>query len=176
MPRDESPNVKSARNILRGQSQQPREMLKLAKLLKGEKQFGLARRLLSRARIEPSLSDDPTLRLEIYQQSALCTYKDPDLQADARLDDALEILRQSFEDLNTTTNQETLGITGAIYKRKRELDNQKQQLERSLNYYLRGYLQGPAKDQGYTAINAAYVLDLLAYQEEEEARKANVVS
>lgn len=176
MPKKESANVKAAHDILRGQSLEPDKMLELAKRLKEEKEFGLARRLLALARLEPSLNDDPRLRLEVYQQSALCTYKDPDLQADARLDRALEILRQSSEDINTTTDQETLGIIGSIYKRKWELDNQKQQLERSLNYYQRGYAEGPAHDQGYTGINAAYVLDLLAYQEEEEAKNAKVVS
>jgi predicted acylesterase/phospholipase RssA len=176
MPKKESASVKAAHDILRGQSLEPGKMLELAKRLKEEKEFGLARRLLALARIEPSLSDDPVLRLEVYQQSALCTYRDPDLQADARLDRALEILRQSSEDINTTTNQETLGIIGSIYKRKWELDNQKQQLERSLNYYQRGYAEGSANDQGYTGINAAFVLDLLAHQEEEEAKKAKVVS
>lgn len=172
----ESDNVKAARSILRGQSLEPREMLALAKKLKDERQFGFARRLLARAIIEPSLSDDPALRLTIHQQAAVCTYKDPDLQADARLDRALDILRQSCEDINSTRNQETLGITGAIYKRKWELDNQKQQLERALSYYLRGYAEGPANDQGYTGVNAAFVLDLLAHQEEDEARKAKVIS
>jgi predicted acylesterase/phospholipase RssA len=127
-------------------------------------------------RREPTLYDNQNLRRTVYHQLALCTYKDPDLQADERLDRALDILRESCEDLNLTTDQETLGITGAIYKRKWELDNQTQQLERSLNYYLRGYEQGPSKDQGYTGINAAFVLDLLAHQEEEEAGKARAVS
>jgi predicted acylesterase/phospholipase RssA len=176
MPKTNSPNVKAAHDTLRGQSLEPREMLKLAKKLKEEKEFGLARRLLARARVEPSLTGNQKLRLEVYQQSALCTYKDSDLPADARLDRALEILSQSCDDINTTTDQETLGITGAIYKRKWELDNQKQQLERSLNYYLRGYAQGPVNDQGYTGINAAFVLDLLAHQEEQEAKKASVGS
>ena len=67
-----------------------------------------------------------------------------------------------------------LGITGAIYKRKWELDNQRQHLERALNYYLRGYSQGAEKDQGYTGINAAYILDLFAHQETREARKAGL--
>jgi predicted acylesterase/phospholipase RssA len=176
MRQEETVNVKAARSILRGQSLEPREMLNLAKKLKEQKQFGLARRLLARACLEPSLSEDLKLRIQVYQQSALCTYKDPDLQADARLDRALDILRQSCEDIDTTTDQETLGITGAIYKRKWELDNQKQQLERALSYYQRGYEQGVANDQGYTGINAAFVLDLLAHQEEEEAKKAKVVS
>ncbi len=176
MPKTESLSVQAAHDALRGQSQEPGELLKLAKKLKEEKSFGLARRLLARARLEPSLADDADLRLEIFQQWALCTYKDPDLQADGRLDRALEILRQSSENIDTTEDQETLGITGAIYKRKWEIDNQKQHLERSLNYYLRGYEEGPAKDQGYTGINAAFVLDLLAQQEEDEARKAQVTS
>jgi hypothetical protein len=175
MEKDET-NIRAARSILRGQTLEPSQMLALAKKLKDEQQFGLARRLLARARMEPSLSENAKLRLEIHQQSAVCTYKDPDLQEDARLDRALDILRQSCEDINATSNQETLGIMGAIYKRKWELDNQKQQLERSLNYYRRGYDQSPAKDQGYTGVNAAFVLDLLANQEEQEVRKAKVVS
>jgi predicted acylesterase/phospholipase RssA len=174
MPKTETPTVQDARAALRGQTRQPSDLLTLARKLKAEKQFGLARRLLARARLEPSLVEDPALRLVISQQSALCTYKDPDLQAEARLDQALDILRQSCEGIDTTTNQETLGIVGAIYKRKWEVSNQKQQLERSLNYYLRGYAQGPGNDQGYTGINAAFVLDLLAQQEEEEAKKAGV--
>jgi predicted acylesterase/phospholipase RssA len=165
---------RAAREILRGQSLEPALMLKLAKELKASKEFGLARRLLARARLEPSLSNNPRLRLEVYQQAAVCTYKDPDLQADARLDRALEILSQSCEDINTTTDQETLGITAAIYKRKWEVDNQKNHLERSLNYYLRGHVQGVAGDQGYNGINAAYIIDLLAHQEEQEADKAGV--
>ena len=176
MEKKESENLTKARSALRGQTLEPSEMLALAKKLKDERQFGFARRLLARARIEPSLSENAELRLEIHQQAALCTYKDPDLQADTRLDRALDILRQSCEDINSTTNQETLGITGAIYKRKWELDNQKQQLERALNYYQRGYAEGPANDQGYTGVNAAFVLDLLAHQEEQEAGKAKVVS
>jgi len=35
---------------------------------------------------------DQKLREKIYQQFALCTYKDQDLPADERLDRALEIL------------------------------------------------------------------------------------
>ena len=174
MPKTETPAVKDARDALRGRIHSPRELLDLSGRLKTEKQFGLARRLLARARLEPSLADDPELRMKVFQQLALCTYKDPDLQAEARLDQALEILRQSCDDIRTTKNQETLGLIGAIYKRKWEVDNQKQQLERSLNYYLRGYEQGPVNDQGYTGINAAFVLDLLAQQEEEEAKKAGM--
>ncbi|MDT5294478.1 MAG: hypothetical protein QOJ76_1358 [Acidobacteriota bacterium] len=166
-----------AKDILRGTERSPAEILTLAKRLKEAKQFGYARRILARARKNPVVYADPKQRLEIFQQSAFCTYKDPDLAVDARLDRALEILRE-VEDLSQTVNTETLGITGAIYKRKWEVDNQRAQLERALFYYLRGYgisaACGLKADQGYNGINAAFILDLLAHQEQEEAAKAGV--
>lgn len=165
--------VREATEVLRGKSQTPAETLALAKRLKELKQFGYARRILARARRSPLLGEAPKLRRQLYQQSALCTYKDPDLPIDRRLDRALEILRE-LEDLSQTRDQETLGLVGAIYKRKWEVDSQKSQLERSLFYYLRGYAEGAELDQGYTGINAAYILDLLAHQEAEEAERARV--
>jgi hypothetical protein len=73
--------------------------------------------------------------------------------------------------LATTNNQETLGLAGAIYKRRWESDGQKAHLDRSFAYYEKGYRQGINKDLGYTAINAAFVLDLLAAQEDEETKE-----
>ena len=165
--------VQEAAEILRGKSRAPEEILDLARRLKAVRQFGYARRILARARRSPALSEAPELRLRIYQHSALCTYKDPDLPVDTRLDRALEILRE-IEDLSRTRDQETLGLVGSIYKRKWEVDSQKPQLERALFYYLRGYAEGPEHDQGYTGVNAAYILDLLAHQEDEEAARAKV--
>ncbi len=165
--------VQEAQEILRGRSATTKEMLELSRLLKREREFGYARRVLARARHSAGLGAEPELRLKIYQQSALCTYKDPDLPVDRRLDRALEILRE-IEDLAQTRNQETLGLAGAIYKRKWEVDSQKPQLERSLFYYLRGHAEGAAHDQGYAGINAAYILDLLAHQEEGEADGARI--
>jgi predicted acylesterase/phospholipase RssA len=173
MAQDKNDIVKEATEILRGKSRTPKEILELAKELKAAQQFGYARRILARARRSPALSEDPALRLKIHQQSALCTYKDPDLPLDSRLDRGLEILRE-MEDLSQTRDQETLGLAGAIYKRKWEIDNQKPQLERALFYYLRGYAEGAEHDQGYTGINAAYILDLFAHQENEEAERAKV--
>ncbi|MDT7777520.1 MAG: hypothetical protein QOC99_32 [Acidobacteriota bacterium] len=166
-----------AKNILRGTQRNPAYILKLAKRLKEAKQFGYARRLLARARKDPSINAVPKLRLEIFQQSALCTYKDPDLPVDARLERALEIIRE-IEDISQTRNPETLGLVGAIYKRKWEVNNQREHLERSLFYYQRGYNESAAgglkADQGYNGINAAFILDTLAHQEEAEAEKAGV--
>jgi predicted acylesterase/phospholipase RssA len=146
-------------------------MLELALKLKGELRFGYARRLLLRASQHKDTSLDPDLKERIYQQLALCTYKDQDLPDDDRLDRALDILRE-IADFKTTTVQETLGLIAAIYKRKWEIDNQRENLEQSLAYYLRGYEQGASKDQGYTGINAAYILDRLANLEEAQAKKS----
>ena len=74
--------------------------------------------------------------------------------------------------MQTTTDQETLGLVGSIYKLKWQLEAQKGHLERSLAYYLRGYQQGVTGDYGYTGINAAFILDLLASLESREAKKA----
>lgn len=183
--------------ILRGATAGRDEMLKLAKRLASAKRVGLARRLLKLARKDLKKSEYPKIYLEIFQKSALFTYKDPDLPLEWRLDRALEIL-QEVEDLAATENPETLGLAGAIHKRKWEVDGQRLHLERALFYYLRGYAQGapePARtdvlkylsdnsacqlraddDRGYNGINAAFVLDLLAQQEEAEAQRAGLIS
>src|SRR5215213_3225404 len=172
IPSRDSNIMKEALVILRGGQETPQRILELATKLKGELRFGYARRLLLRASQHKDTPLDQKLREQIYQQLALCTYKDQDLPADERLDRALEILRE-IADFETTTVQETLGLIAAVYKQRWEIDNQREHLEQSLFYYLRGYEQGPRNDQGYTGINAAYVLDQLASLEEGEAEKAS---
>ena len=168
----ETENVKLAKKIIAGQDEEFDIMFDLAKKLKNERAFGYARRILERARGKPEANHSDT-RLKLAQQLALVTYKDPDLPPDEKLDDAFNILCEA-DDPQTTKNQETLGLAGAIHKRRWELAGQKQRLERSLAFYLRGYEQGVEGDCGYTGINAAFVLDLIADQEEEDARQTNI--
>jgi predicted acylesterase/phospholipase RssA len=169
------------------------EMLALAKRLAEYKELGLARRIMIAACKDASPTDDKAIYAELFQKGALYTYKDPDMPAEWRLDRALEILGKAGN-LATTTDSETLGLAGAIFKRKWEVDGQRQHLERSLFHYLKGYAQGApaqrqtdvigylrdsgdagkldaAKDRGYCGINAAFVLDLLAHEEEAEAKR-----
>jgi predicted acylesterase/phospholipase RssA/MinD-like ATPase involved in chromosome partitioning or flagellar assembly len=174
---DSGETAARARTLLRGQGGvTSEELYKLAMQLKGEKRFGLARRILLKARKDPRINVDKKLLLKVTQQLSLCTRKDPDLPADERLDLSFEILKETGEDLNETKDQETLGLAGAIFKNKWEVDGQRQHLERSLAYYLRGQRVGVATDYGYTGINAAYVLDLLADLEESEAARAGATS
>lgn len=180
---------------------QPDEMFELAKSLAQYKEIGYARRVLSRACAVVSRSEYPKLYTKIFQKAALYTYKDPDLPLDWKLDRAFKILGK-IEDLAETRDHETLGLAGAIFKRKWEADGKRQNLERALFYYLKGYAQGlPAdatedervdvlkylrahpsavldssKDQGWNGLNAAFILDMLAAQEDEEAARAGVSS
>jgi predicted acylesterase/phospholipase RssA len=169
--------IKQAREILRGKPPETDalQILELTGHLKNEKAFGYARKLLELARKRDDSELDEGVHLKLAQQHALCTYKDPDLPISDRLDEALKIL-DSADMLKITENQETLGLAGSIFKRKWEVDGQKQTLERSLSYYERGYQGGPVNDQGYTGINAAYVLDQLASLEEVQAKEAGTES
>lgn len=171
----ESDSVRRAKDILRGQSASLNDLKELAKALKEEKAFGHARNILRHACSHPELLPRSELHTHLIQQQALCTYKDPELPADEKFDPALTILAQ-LGDLRTTEDQETLGQTGAIHKYKWEAFGQKQYLEQSLAFYLRGYNVGIASDYGYTAINAAFVLDLLASLEHEEEKKTGLAS
>lgn len=137
----------------------------------------------------------------LTQQHALCTYKDPDLPVDEQLARARKIIESLHQaEQSPGALQETLGITGAVYKRLWKYDNQKQNLERSLNFYLKGYAVGAptaaagadvllhlairpddarvstTDDNGYTGINAAFILDQLASLEAREARSSGLAS
>lgn len=173
----DSDHVAQAKNILHKKVPKPKnvEILELTKHLKKEKAFGYARKLLVLARESLDQETDKRLKLKLAQEHALCTYKDPDLPVSNRLDQALRIL-DGADVLRESKNQETLGLAGAIFKRKWEVSGQKIHLEHSFYYYLRGYQQGPANDLGYTGINAAYVLDQLAGLEAGQAQSAGMNS
>jgi predicted acylesterase/phospholipase RssA len=171
MPRSESETAGRARTILAGAGATPEELQDLAKRLQRERAFGLARRLLERGYQDLAVRSDASLCAGLATRLALCTYKDPDLSIDKALDTALAILKENF-DLAATMDQEVLGLAGAIWKRRFEVSAQKRDLERSCAYYLRGSGQGAVGDEGYTGINAAFVLDILAEFEDADARAA----
>ncbi|NMQ27628.1 patatin family protein [Candidatus Accumulibacter phosphatis] len=164
--KDKTP-VQFAKEVLGGREISVAESRNLVKQLKDEHAFGYARKVLARAR--KSRVDDAQLAIWLRQQHALCTYKDPDLPASTRFDLALEILATG-EDLGATKDQETLGLAGAIHKRMWEVDGQRDHLEWSLSFYRRGYELGVEPDAGYTAINAAYVADLLGVESAADAK------
>jgi predicted acylesterase/phospholipase RssA len=137
----------------------PGNLVPLAWLLRDHQQFGYARRVLGRVRAWGEDSE------ELRQQDALCTYKDMELPAARRLDRALEILTEG-RSLEDSSSAETLGIAGAIYKRKWELDAKRTDLESAAWCYQRGYEQRADPNHAYAGVNAAFVCDQLAELEE----------
>src|SRR3990167_9163672 len=88
----------------------------LASILKGLNDHSPARKILSCIR-----QQDPK-DVRAAQQLALTTYKDEELPPDARLDDALSILEAIGLRDSGCKDPETLGLGGAIYKRRWERD------------------------------------------------------
>jgi predicted acylesterase/phospholipase RssA len=163
--------IRRGEEILASGAAVPAELLGLAKQLEHERALTLARRLLELGYDRPEVRSNLDLRGVFGKRFALLTYKDSELPVEKALNDAFTVLRQSF-DLAKTQDQEVLGLAGAIWKRRFDMSAQKRDLERSAAHYTRGSEQGAAWDQGYTGINAAFVLDLLADLEETDARTA----
>ncbi len=101
------------------------------------------------------------------QQLALCTYKSKSPSEKLALQDALNVISQLEPDGRTTNDPETLGITGAIYKRLWLLDKSEvEYLERAIKYYNKGFA---INSDYYTGENYALCLDLKgAYITDEE--------
>jgi predicted acylesterase/phospholipase RssA len=177
MPKTESRNLTLAREIIGGSKElSSQELYDLAARLREENQIGYSRRVL---RIAPPPTE-PDLHNRIQIKLALSTYKDADLPVDERLKKAEAIL-QSLVDVAPTTlpvnqQQEALGILGAVFKQRWSVYGHINHLEKSLRYYHRGYDLGIPADLGYTAVNTAFVLDLLAEAERGSTATATAAS
>ena len=124
-------------------------------------------------------SDD---KLKDLQQLAIYVYKDDSLPSDVKFKEAFKILNQA-DDLKLTNNSESLGIAGAIYKRKWRFDRQFRNLDLSLYYYKKGFekwklflkdnLDSFSNDNGFTAINYAYINELMAVDKLEQISKSS---
>jgi hypothetical protein len=102
------------------------------------------------------------------QQKALCRYKSKEPSEQLALSDALNII----EDLLPSNDPETLGITGAIYKRLFMLNDDLEFLNRAIDNYKKGW---NISENYYTGENYAFCLNLKAslIQEEDEKIYSN---
>lgn len=108
----------------------------------------------------------------IIQQQAQCIYKNEELPPRKRLDQALVLLEEiGLRNLNNK-NAETLGLGGAIYKRKWQQFGQLEDLHESLSFYRTAFERNRQQDMGYGGINAAFILDLLANRARLIARRS----
>ena len=166
---EHQPVVERAKRLLAGVAVEAVQALEVSSELARWQEFHLASTLLERA--GPAV--DPVLARQVAQKCALYTYKDTQRPDDQKLRDAWKVLDDA-DPVETSEDAETLGLAGAILKRRWELSGSKLTLERSLACYLRGHhcasRPGAPDDGGYAAINAAFVLDGLAEIEQEDPR------
>lgn len=102
------------------------------------------------------------------QQYALCTYKSKMPSERTALNDALTIINPLESEGKSTNDPETLGITGAIYKRLWILDEDIEYLNRAIEYYGKGF---KINTDYYTGENYAMCLELKSQNEKNLEEK-----
>lgn len=102
------------------------------------------------------------------QQQALCTYKSEKPSKAVALDEALKIISSIYRE-NETTDPETLGLLGAIYKRKFDTNNDIETLKQAIEAYKKGYL---ISKNHYPGGNYAICLDMLCKASSLDDEKA----
>lgn len=95
----------------------------------------------------------------VAQRLALCTYKSKYPTPEAALQRAWEVLCTLSPD--TTTDPETLGLSGAVHKRLWELNGQPEDLESAIRFHTKGFL---IKDDYYNGINVGFLYVVRASQ------------
>lgn len=170
-----------AARIVSGQRPCPAsgEVAELGRALQRGLEFGLARKLIARA-LEHHPND-----AGLIQQLALCTYKDEELIPARRYGEALALLEKiGLRDpdhadpaqVPPETLPRTLALGGAVYKRLFESTGQLDHLHRALALYRAAWDRNPKLDMGFGGVNAAYVLDLLAFRLESAGRRTGTAS
>lgn len=126
-----------------------------------EDEFSEAAKLWEKA-AEKSPSEDYFL-----QQQALSVYKSKSPSEAAALTDALRIIEKLAPD-GDSNDPETLGLTGAIYKRMWVLHEDVEYLKRAIKYYGKGF---QIRNDYYTGENYALCLDMMSSVEKDDDEK-----
>ena len=101
------------------------------------------------------------------QQQALSVYKSKVPSEATALADALRIIEKLAPD-GDSNDPETLGLTGAIYKRMWFLNSDIECLKRATKYYEKGF---QIRNDYYTGENYALCLDMMSSVEEDNDEK-----
>ncbi len=138
--------------------------LDLAKELSRRNRIDAARALAKFICTDESQSPNAKTSLRARQLWGMWTSQNPDGPDDSKHDEGLAILEGVPGDgaLSVTTDAETLGIAGGICKRKWNVTGMRESLDDARRFYERGRQQGIVDDNGYTAINLAFIFDALA--------------
>jgi len=135
----------------------PSQILNEAEDAKNNKEFELAISLFKKA------SDLIPRNEFLIQRLALVTYKSKLPNEGTALFEAETIL--NILNPETTTDPETLGLSGAINKRLFEFYNDKKYLTKSLWFYKRGFY---IRQDYYNGINLALVCNLISNLEDDQ--------
>ncbi len=101
------------------------------------------------------------------QQQALSVYKSKEPSENTALADALRIIEKLAPD-GDSNDPETLGLTGAIYKRMWLLNSDIECLKRAIKYYEKGF---QIRSDYYTGENYALCLDMMSSVEDDDDEK-----
>lgn len=150
---------RQGREVLSGLRLSGEKTLRLVKDLRDQLAYKMAREIAAITRLREDVDDGPKgTKYQLLRVQVTCTYKDLELPANESLPLALETLA----DAGYPEDPELLALAGAIHKRWWEYDGQRRHLEDSLRLYRQAYGKEVTTDNGYQAINAAFILDLLA--------------
>lgn len=182
--------INKAREAIRGDDNlNVEELRQLCKELEILDQFAYATEILLII-IRQEEKAGKIFSLKNYQTLAKYIYKDQSLPSSFKFEKALNELN-SHDDLYQTGKCESLGLAGAIYKRKWQFDHQFKNLFLSQYYYQKGFQQWKFftseqaagrscdvdfNDDGYTAINYAFINDLMAVDKMEAFGKSTGVT
>ena len=171
--------ITEAREVLRGKYNDPEAMTILCRNLERCDQFAYATEVLLKI-LEQKKQQGITVSIKEFQTLAKYIYKDHSLPSSFKFERALDELN-CHEALTTSRKCETMGLAGAIYKRIWQYDHQFKNLVLSRFYYKKGYTlwkeylsntssneKENINDDGYTAINYAYINELMAIDKMEE--------
>ncbi len=135
-----------------------------AKIERDSGNFELAAKLWHKAHLK--------IESETYfiQQEAFCTYMSKSPSEGVALTDALTIINKLNP--SETNDPETLGLTGAIYKRMWLLNGDQESLKRAIEYYKKGF---QINSDYYTGENYALCLEMMAEVEPSQDEKTYYV-
>ncbi len=160
--------------ILKDEAGAPEDLFKFAKnWLKEKLLFGPAAKILALA-LTKCGAGDIALANRIRQQQALATYKDEETPPRTRYRQALLILEKVQPlsgvdpDKARADQAETWALRGAVHRRMFDLDGDMSKLHQALFCYRKTDEFDCAREihnfEGYGALNAAFLLDSLAFR------------
>ena len=163
-------DITLAQSVIANRSGDPTTLFKLAERLHEDNYTTYARQVLTVAE-ELHCDEHDALWFDIKHKLALYTYKDQDEPLADRLTESENRLKKLLKHsgLPPKMHQDCLGMLGGINKERWRTFGNRAYLEASVAFYSQGVDDGGvALDGGYTALNAAFVLDALSDLERDD--------